>query len=98
MKGGPGHSNRRDANEPAIRAVLHKTGVQTWQISGEGIPDLLCLSGHTLFLMEIKAKHGTLTPPQEKFQESMRRANAGYYVVHDVDEALEAVRMELARR
>ena len=89
---------KRDGNEPAIRAVLRKAHVQTWQLSGEGIPDLLCLVGHHLFLMEVKAaKSAPLTEPQKLFRDIMIHANAGYYVVWDADGALDALRLELAR-
>jgi len=93
-----GHNPKRDTNEPAIRAVLHQAKTQTWQLSDEGVPDLLCLTGHVLWLMEVKAAKGILTPAQMKFRDSMIAANAGYYVVTSPDEAMDALRMELARR
>ena len=89
---------RRDSTEKAIRAVLHKTGVKTWALSGEGIPDLLCLIGHRLILLEIKRdSKAPLTKPQLEFQAIMKHHNAAYYVVWDPDTALEAVKLELAR-
>lgn len=95
----PRWDHKRDANEPAIVAVLGKVGTQTWPVSGEGIPDLICLTGHHIWLLEIKSRRGILTKPQEKFQAEMHRACAPYYVVHDADEALAAreLMLKLAR-
>ena len=94
----PRWDQKRDVNEPAIRAVLRKAGVKTYPLSGEGLPDLLCLSGSHFFLIEVKGKGGILTKTQEVFHAEMRHANAGCYVVRDADEALQAYRSELARR
>ena len=94
----PRWDHKRDEHEPAIRAVLRKANVKTYPISGEGIPDLLCVSGSVLFLIEVKGKGGVLTKAQEVFHAEMRHANAGCYVVHDADEAMQAYRSELARR
>lgn len=88
----------RDSNEPAIRAVLHKAGVQTFNPTAKGFPDLVCLTGHVLWLMEIKSAKGVLTKEQAAFRDTMMRANSGYYVVRDPDQALDALKMELARR
>ena len=98
MKGPIRRNPRRDSNEAAIRAVLHKAAVITWPLSGEGIPDLLCLTGHHIFLMEIKRdSKALLTPAQIEFRDVMVHHNAGYYVVWDADTALMALRDEMAR-
>ena len=45
---------RRDTAEPAIVAALHACGVQTWQLSGTGNPDLLCRRRGRYLPLEIK--------------------------------------------
>ena len=59
-----GGKHRRDALEPYLLAALHQLGVQTWQINGAGLPDVLCYFRGRFFPMEIKRPHGTLTKAQ----------------------------------
>ena len=93
------HHNHRDLVEPAIRAVLHKAGVQTFLLTGEaGVPDLLCLLQNKLFLLEVKRdSKAPLRDAQAQFKLKMDRNHAPYYIVWDADTALEALRLEMQR-
>lgn len=50
-----GAKKRRDALEPDLLAALHAAGVQTWQLHGTGLPDLLCLFRGRFYALEIKS-------------------------------------------
>ena len=52
-RGGAG--KRRDALEPELIAALHAAGVQTWQLHGTGLPDLLCLFRSRFYALEVKS-------------------------------------------
>jgi hypothetical protein len=60
-----GAAKRRDALEPELIAALHAAGVQTWQLHGTGLPDLLCLFRGRYMPLELKSGAGTLTAAQE---------------------------------
>ena len=81
---------RRDANEAEIMAALQAIGVKVWPISGEGIPDLLCLRGGRFYLLECKTRSGRVTDAQARFFEAVGDAPA--YIVKSAEEALEALR------
>ena len=57
----------RDANETEIIKALAACGVQSWRISGDGIPDLLCAKDGAFFMIEVKTASGKLTRQQEAF-------------------------------
>jgi len=50
-----GAKKRRDALEPELLAALHAAGVQTWQLHGTGLPDLLCYFRGKFLPLEIKS-------------------------------------------
>lgn len=82
-----GAKKRRDAIEPSIIAALRAMGVLVWQISGYGLPDLLCYSsGRTpLWIpLEVKSGKAKLSPLQQKLQ-------APWQIVRSIDEAIAAV-------
>lgn len=86
------YNPKRDACEPAIRAILKKHDVMSWQLSEEGVPDLLCMTrGGRFFLIECKAKSGTLTKEQQVFFTYCRARNADAYVCHDADDVMIAL-------
>ena len=64
------YNPKRDANEPEIIHGLRKAGCWVHQISAPGMPDLLCCSRGTLFLVEVKMPGAVLTPKQRLFFES----------------------------
>lgn len=62
-----GQARKRDTNEGAIKRTLEKIGVIVMKISAPGLPDLLCYHPYTgLFLCEVKADKGRLTPAQKQ--------------------------------
>ena len=81
-----GGKHRRDALEPALLAALHRFGVQTWQINGAGLPDLLCYFRGRFFALEVKSPGGTLTPAQQPAPWPIVRSLAEACAVLGVDE------------
>ena len=80
-----GGRKRRDANEPAIIDALRKSGCQVWQVSGTGLPDLLCLTPRGDYVpLEVKTAKGTLTKVQAQ-------QAAPWPIVRSVDEAMQWV-------
>lgn len=77
-----GAKKRRDANEPAIRQALHAVYAETWQVSGEGLPDLLVRYQGRLFAFEVKSEKGTQTASQQQ---------TNWPLVRTTDEALKAI-------
>jgi hypothetical protein len=75
-----GGGKRRDANEPAIREALHAVGAETWQVSGDGLPDLIVFFRERFYCPEIKTATGRMRKSQGKFP-----------VWRSVDEALHAI-------
>ena len=79
-----GARKRRDAIEPAIIETLRAHGVQTWQVGGRGLPDLLCWHRGRPTVLEVKSGNARLSAVQA-------RADAPWPVVRTVEEAVEAV-------
>jgi hypothetical protein len=59
-----GAKKRRDANEPVILHALEAMGVQTWQLSGRAVPDVLCWFRGRPYVFEVKTATGKLQPSQ----------------------------------
>jgi len=74
---------RRDENEGEIIDALKRIGVQCWQISGAGVPDLLTWRQGIWLPIEVKSPGGELTVAQLKTIES-----APFPVVETVEQAL----------
>jgi hypothetical protein len=79
-----GARRRRDSIEPAIVEALRSRGVQTWQVGGRGLPDLLCWHRGRPVVLEVKSGNARLSAVQA-------RADAPWPVVRTVEEAVEAV-------
>jgi hypothetical protein len=79
-----GARRRRDTIEPAIVEALRARGVQTWQVGGRGLPDLLCWYRGRPVVLEVKSGNAPLSAVQA-------RADAPWPVVRTVEEAVGAV-------
>jgi len=64
----PRHAAKRDAVEGLIVAALEARGFSVDRISAAGLPDLLVAKHGAQWLVEIKSKTGTLTPPQVQWR------------------------------
>jgi hypothetical protein len=82
---GGGSRKRRDAIEPAIVTELRARGVQTWQISGRGLPDLLCWHQNRPTVLEVKSG------PSARLSRVQAEQGAPWPVVRSVAEAVQAV-------
>lgn len=89
MTGARRTAAKRDANEPEIIEVLRSAGAQVWQLSEEGIPDLLVTKNGQTILMEVKMPKGKLTPAQEKFHAEWNGGSV--FIVRSPEEALKAI-------
>ena len=77
-----GAGKRRDTNEPAIIEALRLMGAYVYQVSGDGLPDLLVLWQSRWTPLEIKTTRGKLTASQ---------MDIPWPVVRSVSEALAAI-------
>jgi hypothetical protein len=80
-----GGRKRRDAIEPEIVRELRARGVQTWQIGGRGLPDLLCWYQHRPTVLEVKSGASARLSRVQADQD------APWPIVRSVAEAVEAV-------
>lgn len=80
-----GARKRRDTIEPAIVAALRQHGVQTWQLGGRGLPDLLCWYRGRPVVVEVKSG------PRASLSAVQARQQAPWPVVRSVADALEVV-------
>lgn len=83
--------NKSDANANEIVSELRKAGCAVVFIQGQfvsGVPDVLVSWNGGMYLLEIKAKGGRLSPAQKTFIAGWRAPVA---VVRTPEEALEAV-------
>ena len=83
LKGGA--RKRRDSNEREIIKALRAQGVSVWQISGRGLPDLLCLTGVRWVPLEVKSG------PKARLSAVQALQQAPWAVVRSVEEALRAL-------
>lgn len=79
--------NKRDKNEPEIKAALAQMGID-WHESGP-LDGWVWIQGWVP--VEIKTKNGTLTQGQREFVAWCRDKNAEYMVVRSVDDLLDQV-------
>lgn len=88
-----GGGRRRDISEKAIIQVLRQLGVIVIQITGAGIPDLLCYHVHTgLFLLEAKTGKGKLTPGQ-----ALTAHAVPFRIARTTDDAVDAYLAEVKK-
>ena len=83
--------NQQDANANEIVSVLRQAGCAVVFIQGQvvaGVPDILVSRAGRMYLLEIKAKAGRLSPKQKVFIATWQ---APVFVVRSPDEALAAV-------
>ena len=80
-----GGKKRRDAIEPEIVRALRARGVQTWQIGGRGLPDLLCWYQHRPYVLEVKSGVAA------RLSRVQAEQDAPWPIVRSVTEAVEAV-------
>jgi hypothetical protein len=97
------YATKRDLNELDVIKALTDFEVTVWQLSSQGLPDLMCYMDGQLFLVEVKnGRAGRLTPRQQKFFSNYTSAEPGRgvpaYIVTDVDEVPDLIESELARR
>lgn len=89
---------RTDQNQPEIVRGLRGRGHEVCILAqlGQGKPDLLCVDGDTaiLILMEVKVPGAKLTDDEEKWH---RDWPGPVYIVHSLDEALDAIETERRR-
>lgn len=88
-----GQTRRRDSNEAQIKRALETIGVDVWQISGAGVPDLLTFMRGRWLPIEVKRarprrsltdrKGRSLTPAQ-----CATYARTQFPIVSSVEEAL----------
>jgi len=90
----PRRAARVDANHAEIRDGLRRLGVDVEDMSalGGGRPDLLTWKLGRLVWLECKIpKGGSLTPAQEKWHAKARALGIPAFVVHSIEEAVDAV-------
>lgn len=80
---------KRDAIEPEIIDALREVGASVWQLSDEGVPDLLVNFRGDTYLLEVKMPKGKLTSAQEVFFDTWQGDNL--FMVISVDKALRAI-------
>lgn len=89
------HAQRghRDANEPEIREALAELGVKSWLLSGNDLPDLLCLKGSVWFLAEVKNPKGLnrLSEGQRRFMAEVGLTDAPLLLLRSRDDVLQEV-------
>jgi hypothetical protein len=79
-----GSGKRRDSTEAAIIHALRAIGLDVWQVSGHGLPDLIVRKrhwpkGHSVNL-EVKSEKGQRTQAQKESE---------WPIVRDVQSALD---------
>ena len=79
-------------------AALRDVGARVFQISGTGLPDLLCFHGRQCFLVEVKnRKKGDAGPasylsePQKIFHREAKANGWPVFLVFGPDEVLEVI-------
>lgn len=79
---------KRDANEGPIVDTLKAAGASVRRLSETGVPDLVVGIGGVNYLLEVKAKGGTLTEAESDFFAEWQGQKA---IVRTPEEALRAI-------
>lgn len=82
---------KRDSNEPEIVNALARAGAFVSQLSGEGIPDLLVIFRSNIYLIEVKAPKGKLTPAQVEWHARTLNEGVKVHIAHTPLEALRII-------
>ena len=82
------YAAKRDANEDEIVQALRHTGWIVRRINSTGIPDLLCIRGSKVMLLEVKQPGKPMTSAQTEFF-NLISDRAPIWVVESIEEALE---------
>ena len=90
------HIRKVDTNQKEIVRALRRVGCTVVDLSdvGRGVPDLLVSRAYRMWLLEVKAEKGTITPEQHAWNQ--RWSGPPPVIVRTVDEALAAVGLEIA--
>lgn len=89
------YAARRDANEHPIVEALRAAGATVYQLSQDGVPDLLVsyvdrqTGASCTVLIEVKTAKGKLTEAQEQFMDEWLDHNV--FIVKSVEEALSVI-------
>ncbi len=89
------YAAKRDKNEPEIIEALERAGWLVRQLSTKGIPDLLCIRGSAVMLLEVKMPGKKLNDAQSGFFNLLQ--GAPIWVVYSVDDALECAAKAVTR-
>lgn len=85
----PRSAKRVDANQPEIVEALEAVGAKVWKI---GYPlDLLVAFRERFHILEVKSPGKNLSTSQQETVLKIWDAGCKAYVVHSIDEALEAI-------
>ena len=80
------HAAKRDKNEAEIVSALERTGWIVRRLSDKGIPDLLCIRGKQVMLLEVKMPGAKLNDEQSGFFKLVQ--GAPVWVAYSIKEAL----------
>jgi hypothetical protein len=79
---------KRDENEPDIIKVLRAHGCVVWQLSGDGITDLLVLRKGKKWLADVKMPGKPTTEAQEKkWEEAATKARVAVFILRTPEDA-----------
>ena len=82
---------KRDQNEADIVNALARAGAFVSQLSGEGMPDLLVIFRGNIYLVEVKAPKGKLTPAQIEYHARALNEGVKVNIAHTPLEALQII-------
>jgi hypothetical protein len=87
------YKNNRDANEREIIDALRAAGCYVQQMDRKDGFDLLVINRNGVFIMEVKnpTKKWTMTPAEQKLMDEMSARGQIYYVIEDIQEALNVI-------
>jgi hypothetical protein len=84
------YAKRVDENQPKIVAFLVAAGAMVFHLHrvGEGFPDLFVCYHGKLFIPEIKAPGGKLTPAEKKFKEELEYHGGEYWILTTIQDCM----------
>lgn len=82
-------AGKRDTVEAEIITAFEAAGGAVLTVSSTGAPDLVVFHRGRVFLVEVKARRGTLTPQQVAFHAAWRGPTI--HIVRSVEDALTLV-------